>query len=125
MKPWLLAAAVNGFLAVAAGAFAAHGLKSRLGAEALSWFETGVRYHAYHALALLAIAWLAGSENTKGRWQLGLAGGGFLAGIALFSGSLYAMALSDLRQLGMVTPLGGLCLLAGWTGLALLALRRG
>jgi uncharacterized membrane protein YgdD (TMEM256/DUF423 family) len=124
MKPWLLAAAVNGFLAVAAGAFAAHGLSRRLAPDALAWFETGARYHAYHALALLAIALLAESATVKAGWPLTLAGGGFLAGIVLFSGSLYAMALSSERTFAFVTPIGGLCFLAGWTGLVLLALRR-
>jgi len=122
MKTWLLAAAVNGFLAVAAGAFAAHGLAKRLDANALSWFETGARYHAYHALALLAIGLLAGTGRTN--WPLGLAGGGFLAGIVLFSGSLYLMALTGERALGFVTPIGGVCFLAGWVGLALFALRQ-
>ena len=123
MRPWLLAAAVNGFLAVAAGAFAAHGLAKRLDATALSWFETGARYHAYHALALLAIALLA--AGGKPDWRLRLAGFGFLAGIVLFSGSLYLMALTGARTLGAITPIGGVSFLAGWTGLALLALRRG
>ena len=121
MKPWLLAGAVNGFLAVAAGAFAAHGLSRRLSPDALSWFETGARYHAYHALALLAIGLLPVREPIRPGWPLGLAGGGFLAGILLFSGSLYLMALTGQRALGFVTPFGGLCFLAGWAGLALFA----
>jgi uncharacterized membrane protein YgdD (TMEM256/DUF423 family) len=125
MKTWLLAAAVNGFLAVAAGAFATHALSRRLSADALSWFETGARYHAYHALALLAIALLSANSAMKDDWSLGLAGGGFLAGIILFCGSLYLMALTGTRALGFVTPVGGVCFLAGWIGLGLLALRQG
>ena len=123
MKPWLFAASLNGFLAVAAGAFAAHGLSHRLPADALSWFETGARYHAYHALALLAIALLAASGKAGTGWPLTLAGGGFLAGIILFSGSLYAMALTGERALAFITPIGGICFLAGWAGLLILALR--
>jgi uncharacterized membrane protein YgdD (TMEM256/DUF423 family) len=121
MKPWLLAGALNGFLAVAAGAFAAHGLRARLGADAMSWFETGARYHAYHALALVAIGLLPASVAP--RWALSLAGGGFITGILLFSGSLYVMALTGQRALGAITPVGGLCFLAGWIGLACLAWR--
>jgi uncharacterized membrane protein YgdD (TMEM256/DUF423 family) len=102
-------------LAVAAGAFGAHGLRHRLTPDMLAVFETGARYHMYHALALLAVAWAAA------RWPAGsapLAGWLFVAGIALFSGSLYLLALTGARWLGAVTPLGGLCFLAGWAVLA-------
>lgn len=119
---WACVAAINGFLAVAAGAFGAHGLKSRIGAEALAIFETAARYHMYHALALLAVAAAAD------RWRSGASSGwAFLIGIAIFCGSLYAMALGDmrLRWLGAITPIGGLSLLIGWALLALAAWRGG
>jgi uncharacterized membrane protein YgdD (TMEM256/DUF423 family) len=107
--------AISGFIAVALGAFAAHGLKSRLDAAMLATFETGVRYHMYHALALLAVAW-AGT-----RWPgatVNAAGWLFIAGTVLFSGSLYALSLTGMRSLGAITPFGGLAFLAGWLCLA-------
>lgn len=113
------AGAVNAFLAVAAGAFGAHGLKDRLEPELLIIFETGARYHMYHALGLFALAWLA----ARGARGAALAGGVMLVGIAIFSGSLYALALSGERWLGAITPLGGLALLTGWALAALAALR--
>ena len=122
MSFWLAAAAVNGFLAVALGAFAAHGLKGRLDEQALGWVETGVQYQMFHALALLAVAWLASREAVQG-WSLLLAGWGFLAGCVLFSGLLYLMALTGWRGLGAVVPLGGLAFLAGWVGLFVTAFR--
>jgi len=106
---------------VAAGAFASHGLEGRLSADALATFETGVRYQIYHALALLAVAWAAR------HWPDALwAGSGwlFVAGVALFSGSLYALALGAPRWLGAITPFGGTAFLAGW-GLAAAAALRG
>lgn len=122
MRTWLFVAAVNGFVAVAAGAFAAHGLKGQLPSEALGWFETAARYQAYHALALLAVAWLASLGRFRAR--VALAGWSFAAGIVLFSGSLYLLALSGASWLGMVTPLGGLGLLAGWGALASIGLSK-
>jgi uncharacterized membrane protein YgdD (TMEM256/DUF423 family) len=112
--------AITAGLAVAAGAFAAHGLKSRLEPDLLAVFETGARYQMYHGLALFAVAW------TVARWPEGgaaLAGWLFLAGIVIFSGSLYLLALTGVRWLGAVTPLGGLAFLAGWAVLAWTALR--
>ena len=103
--------AASAFIAVALGAFAAHGLKARLGADLLAAFETGVRYQMFHALALLAVAWACT------RWPGALvqaSGWLFVAGTVLFSGSLYALALSGVRGLGIVTPFGGLAFLAGW-----------
>jgi uncharacterized membrane protein YgdD (TMEM256/DUF423 family) len=105
---------------VALGAFAAHGLKGHLTPELLAVFETGARYQMYHALALCAAAW------GWARWRhrlFGIAGGCFIAGIVLFSGSLYLLALTNARALGMITPLGGLAFLAGWACLALGAFR--
>ncbi len=103
-------------LAVAAGAFGAHALRARLEPDMLAAFETGARYQMYHGLALLATAWIAD------RWPGPLpraAGWCFLTGVLLFSGSLYALALSGARMLGAVTPLGGLAFMAGWACLAL------
>jgi uncharacterized membrane protein YgdD (TMEM256/DUF423 family) len=107
---WLQAGAVGMFLAVALGAFAAHGLKARLSPEMLTVFETGVRYHVYHALALLALGAARGPEK---------AGWCFIAGIVVFSGSLYVLALTGEKRLGMITPIGGLLFLAGWVLFAL------
>jgi len=108
-------------IAVAAGAFGAHALRARLEPDMLAVFETGARYHMYHALALVAVAWAVA------RWpesQAAVAGWLFVAGIVVFSGSLYALALSGVRALGAITPLGGLCFLAGWGVLAWTVWRR-
>lgn len=110
--------AINAGIAVAAGAFAAHGLRNRLEARALEVFETGARYHMYHALAIILAALVAASvpgARTAG-WL-------FQAGIVVFSGSLYALALTDVKVLGAITPIGGLAFLAGWVWLAVSALR--
>jgi uncharacterized membrane protein YgdD (TMEM256/DUF423 family) len=107
-------------LAVALGAFGAHALRDRLSADSLAVFETGVRYEMYHGLALLAVAYAA---NRWGGALPAAAGLLFLAGIVLFSGSLYALSLSGVRVLGAITPVGGLAFLAGWVCLAAAALR--
>lgn len=107
--------AISGLLSVALGAFAAHALKGRIGADALGTFELGVRYQMYHALALLAVGW------AFTRWPgpaLAASGWLFVAGTALFSGTLYALGLGAPRWLGTVTPAGGLALLIGWLALA-------
>lgn len=109
---------VFGFLAVAAGAFGAHALRARLGAEMLAVWETAARYQMYHALALLAVA-MAAARVPAGGWTA--AGWLFTAGIVVFCGSLYLLAFTGTRWLGAVTPLGGLCFLAGWIALALAA----
>jgi uncharacterized membrane protein YgdD (TMEM256/DUF423 family) len=101
----------SAFIAVAAGAFAAHALRSRLDASALQVFETGARYQMYHALGLLAVAWL--QQSAPGPFP-SWAGRLFVLGTILFSGSLYALALSGIRGLGVVTPFGGVAFLAGW-----------
>jgi uncharacterized membrane protein YgdD (TMEM256/DUF423 family) len=106
----LALAAVNGFIAVAAGAFGAHGLRSRTTPELLAAFETGARYHMFHALALFGVAWML----ARGMERAALGGWLLLAGIALFSGSLYVMALTGVRALGAITPIGGVLLLGGW-----------
>jgi len=106
---------LSAFLAVAFGAFGAHALKARLSQEMLSVFEVGARYHFYHALALLAVAWAAT------RWPGGAviaAGWLFLAGTVIFSGSLYLLSLTGQRWLGAITPIGGAAFLLGWVCLA-------
>lgn len=107
--------AVAGFLGVALGAFGAHALKARLSAADLEIFETAVRYHLVHAVALLALAALAQRlpEGTAS-----VAGWAFSLGILIFSGSLYLLVLTGPRWLGAVTPLGGTALLVGWAALA-------
>ena len=119
-RTFFLVGAVSGFLAVAIGAFAAHGLKGKLPQDLFDVFEVGARYHMYHALALLGTAWAVarwpGTATTTAGWC-------FVAGTVLFSGSLYALALTGIRPLGAITPLGGVCLLAGWVALALAVVR--
>lgn len=119
-RTWLTAGAALAFLAVAAGAFGAHALKGQLSEEALGWFETGAKYQMYHALALVALAAL-GPRLAQSAG--GLTGWLWLAGVMLFSGSLYLMAFTGMRWLGAVTPLGGVCFLAGWALLAWDAVR--
>ena len=105
-----------GFSAVALGAFGAHGLRSRLeslpdGVKRLEWWNTAAHYHLTHALALGLAAWLihrgAGASATVAGWS-------FVAGVALFSGSLYLMTITGQTRLGAITPIGGLCFLVGW-----------
>ncbi|MBP7147161.1 MAG: DUF423 domain-containing protein [Acidobacteria bacterium] len=108
---------VFGMLAVVAGAFGAHALKGRLPEEKLAWFETGARYQVYHALALV-LAGLLAAHGLPAR----LAGWLFVAGILVFSGTLYLMAFGGPRWLGAITPVGGVCLIAGWAALAWSAL---
>lgn len=108
--------AVLGGIGVVFGAFGAHALEARLTAERLATFETAVRYQMLHALAILAAALLGGERAI-------LAGILFLAGTALFSGSLYVLVLTGVRWLGAITPLGGVAFIAGWGVLALAGLR--
>lgn len=118
MGNWLTVSGVSGFLAVALGAFGAHGLQARLAtaadaAKRLTWWQTAAHYHLLHALALAAVAFVL-SRAPQARY----AGYGFLVGTLLFSGSLYAMALGGPKWLGAVTPLGGLGFLVGWAVVA-------
>jgi uncharacterized membrane protein YgdD (TMEM256/DUF423 family) len=109
----IAAGALNALIAVAAGAFAAHGLRERLEPRALEIFETAARYQIYHALAMVLAGLIAPrfSAATTAGWI-------FQAGIVVFSGSLYALALTDVTVLGAITPLGGLAFLVGWAWLA-------
>lgn len=120
MKFWLLLAAVNGFLSVGFGAFGAHGLKNKVGAVELTAFETGAQYHMYHALALVAVAWLATQTQNL---SVTVAGSAFIAGILLFSGSLYFLGVTGSRSLVLLTPLGGTAFLIGWICIAVAAWR--
>lgn len=108
--------AINGGIAVAAGAFGAHGLRERLSQHSLEIYETAVRYHMFHALAMILCAVVASSGARTAGWL-------FQAGIVVFSGSLYALALSEVKWLGAITPIGGLAFLAGWAALAWSAIR--
>ena len=118
-KLFLVLGSLNGFFAVALGAFGAHGLKARLTPDLLSIYETGVQYHTTHALGLLAIGivahWLP--DSTLLRW----AGWLFFVGIVLFSGSLYLLSITGARSWGAVAPFGGTAFLIGWVLLAFAA----
>jgi uncharacterized membrane protein YgdD (TMEM256/DUF423 family) len=118
-RTFLFFGSVAGFVAVAFGAFGAHALRNKLSADMLAVFETGVRYQMFHALALLVTAIAVARFDG---WVARAAGWCFLAGIVLFSGSLYALALTGVRTLGAITPLGGVAFLAGWGLLVYLAL---
>jgi uncharacterized membrane protein YgdD (TMEM256/DUF423 family) len=115
---FLTIGALSAGISVAAGAFGAHALKARVEPRLLEVFETGARYQMYHALAMLAVAWVVSrTPSTLGT----TAGWLFLAGTVLFSGSLYAMTFTGIRALGAITPIGGVCFIAGWVCLALAA----
>lgn len=121
---WLIWAAVHGFLSVACGAFGAHGLRDRpeMTERMLANFETGARYEMYHALALLAVAWMA-ARQPSGSVQA--AGWCFALGTCVFSFTLYLLVLTGQKWLGAITPIGGVGLLAGWAllGYAAIAMR--
>ena len=118
-KNFLLVAAILGFLGVAFGAFGAHALRGRLSPEMIAVFEIAVRYQMYHALALLGVA-AAVAHFGRARLLM-VAGWSFLAGILIFSGSLYALALTGTGTFGAITPIGGVGLLVGWACLAFFA----
>lgn len=120
-RVWLAAGALFGLLAVVAGAAGTHALRDALDADALRVFETAARFQMYHALALLVVGLLAMRRRSL---ALNVAGSLFALGTLLFSGSLYALALSGVGVLGAVAPVGGVCLMAGWAALAIAALRR-
>lgn len=115
MNVWFVIGAINAALAVALGAFGAHGLQGRIDAHALSIYETGARYHMYHALAIcLAALGMRGAAAQSASYAAAF----FLAGILLFSGSLYVLALTGTRAVAIVTPFGGVAFLIGWVTLA-------
>ena len=115
-SPLIALGALNGAIAVAAGAFGAHGLRERLEPRALEIFETAARYQMFHALAMIVCGVIATRGATTAGWLM-------QAGIIVFSGSLIALALTDVKILGAITPLGGLAFLAGWLWLAWTAWR--
>lgn len=120
MKIFVVLGALFAGLSVAAGAFGAHALRGQLEPRMLEVFETAARYQMYHALALFAVAWLVQQTQVQAAQ---LAGWAFVAGILLFSGSLYAMALTGVRVLGAITPVGGVAFIVGWCALAVAAMR--
>ncbi len=120
-KRFLLASALAAFFAVILGAFAAHGLNSMVDGHRMDVFQTGVRYHFFHALGLGLVALLA-KQHPSSR-SLCWSGWLMIPGIVVFSGSLYVLALSGIHGLGMVTPFGGLAFLAAWLLLAVFAWR--
>ncbi|MFY0541774.1 DUF423 domain-containing protein [Nannocystis pusilla] len=125
-KTGIILAGLLGFFGVAAGAFGAHGLRDRVGPRELEIWHTGAHYQQLHAVVLLAVALWALTLSARGEptGLHGVAMSLFVAGIAIFSGTLYAITLGGPRVLGAVTPLGGLCLLAGWLTIVVLGLRQ-
>ena len=123
MKQFIILGAVFGFLAVAFGAFGAHALKSKISAEMLDVYKTGVQYQMYHAPALIVVALLIKSFPDNNLFVL--SGWFFVAGIILFSGSLYGLSIGGIKALGPVTPFGGLSFLMGWVLLLVGALKIG
>ena len=116
-QPLISVASVNGLLAVLLGAFMTHSLKESITEELLSTFQTGVTYHMYHSLALLAVSLL--NLHFPHSRLLKLSAYSFLLGIILFSGSLYFLTLTEVRGIGMITPIGGVFLILGWIALCL------
>lgn len=128
-RPWIVIGSLSGFLGVSMGAFGAHGLAEKLSPRALSIFQTGAQYQMYHAFALILLGILSSipSETSSTtvestRWTK-IAGRSFLWGTVLFSGSLYSLAITGIKALGMITPFGGLAFLLGWLAFAKLATR--
>ncbi|MBV7315351.1 DUF423 domain-containing protein [Shewanella sp. NIFS-20-20] len=116
IKGLMVLAALNGLLAVGLGAFASHGLKHLISSEMVTIFALGVQYHFYHVFAMALVALCGISVRSK---LLYWSGGMFMAGIGLFSGSLYVYALLGSQWMGPITPLGGLCFMLGWSLLAI------
>ncbi|ERT08844.1 hypothetical protein M595_1141 [Lyngbya aestuarii BL J] len=122
---FLTIAAILGGLSVMAGAFGAHALSGKISERAIEIFETGARYQMYHALALFLIAVLLRTSQSPQSPQplLNIAGTAFIIGVAIFSGSLYALSLTGIKWLGAITPLGGVALIGGWGCLAIAAFK--
>lgn len=117
IKIFLAIASIFGGLSIGAGAFASHALKDKLSERSLEIFETAARYQMYHALALLLVVLLI-NQTESSQPSLVIAGWAFIIGIVVFSGSLYALSLTDIKVLGAITPLGGLAYIIGWGALA-------
>ncbi|AZT85930.1 DUF423 domain-containing protein [Marinobacter sp. NP-4(2019)] len=122
MRPPLVIGALLALFAVMAGAFGAHGLRAMVSARGLEVFQTAVTYQVYHSIALILVAILTGMGLH--RRLLAAASGFFLAGVVLFSGSLYILVLTDIRWVGPVTPIGGVCFMVGWALVLIAGLRR-
>lgn len=127
MRPFLVLGSLSAALAVSVGAFGAHALRARLDTRALEIWETAARYQMYHALALILVAMLLARTDGHPRGDAGASraermmrasGWAFVAGTLVFPGSLYAMALTGITALGAITPVGGVCFIAGWLLLA-------
>lgn len=121
-RAWILLGCAIGFASVAGGAFGAHALRDHLAPDLMQTFETGTRYAMLHAVALLVAGLLADRPGVSTR-ALRVAGTAFSLGVLVFTGSLWTLAITGVRWLGAITPLGGLCFLAGWVALALSARR--
>lgn len=120
-KYFIFLGSLNAFLAVGLGAFGAHGLKTRITPDLLDVYHTGVQYHMFHALGLILVGIIAHwvSESSLTMWSGGL----FLAGIIIFSGSLYVLSITGIRAFGAITPVGGIAFLLGWALLAWASLK--
>jgi len=116
-KFYLVLGSLNALLVVLIGAFGAHGLKAKLTVENMAIFQTGVQYHFYHAVGLILVGLIALQLSSPPylRWSAGL----MLMGIILFSGSLYALSITNIRWLGMITPFGGMAFILAWLMLAI------
>lgn len=119
-KLFLSIGSFSGALAVMLGAFGAHGLKEKLTAEMMAIYKTSGEYHFYHTLALLAVGLIALHIPSR---MLTASGWAFTTGILIFSGSLYVLSTSGIKWLGAITPIGGLCFIAGWLLLAVAVLK--
>jgi uncharacterized membrane protein YgdD (TMEM256/DUF423 family) len=122
-RKWMMLGAVLTMLSVAIGAFGAHMLKGKIGADAIAVYETGVQYHMIHAIGLLIIGLTAGQlgPSTKLKWAARL----LFIGIIIFSGSLYVLSISGIKILGAITPIGGVAFIVGWLLLAIDVWQRG
>ena len=119
-RTWLLIGSIAGGLGVSGGAFGAHALKSQLSDDMLAVFETGTRYLLIHAVVLLLVGVLAQRSDAR---SLRVAGGAFSVGMLIFTGTLWLLAISGIRWLGAITPIGGTALIVGWIALAVAAAR--
>lgn len=116
---FLATAALFGGFSVASGAFASHALKDQLSDRSLEIFETGARYQMYHALALLLVALILSRTDEASQTFFAVSGWAFIVGTLIFSGSLYALSLTNIKLLGAITPLGGVAYIVGWVCLAI------
>jgi uncharacterized membrane protein YgdD (TMEM256/DUF423 family) len=123
MRLWILLGSISGGLSVITGAFGAHGLRDQLTARQMEIYQTASHYQLAHALALLAVGAIAGLLAKDVPTSLTVAGWAFTVGTIIFSGSLYALAITDIKILGAITPIGGLAFIIGWFALAYTAFK--